>query len=454
LFVEFGAMLALVSCGSSAGSSSTHAAIVAVQAHTCMLDSGGKVTCWGYNEYGQLGDGTTTDRLRPVAVSGLSSGVSAIAAGGVHTCALVDKGAVECWGNNFYGQLGDGKTGQSQPSPVAVSGLPGGVRAIAAGGSGNFFGDTCALLDTGAVECWGQNIHGELGDGTTTERHAPVPVSGLSSGVSAIAVGVGDGFPFTCALLDSGRVRCWGDNLFGELGDGTTTERHTPVAVAGLPTDVKGLAAGGDHACALLSSGGVKCWGANAYGQLGDGTTTIRHTPVTVSGLSDVQAISAGGSHTCALLSSGGVVCWGTNGFGELGDGTTTDRHTPVAVSGLSSGVDAIAAGSDYTCALLAAGGFKCWGSNTYGQLGNGSRTDHLDLGLRGRGAVTAADFRCPSSCSIERAPGTRIALTEHPAKGWRFKRWEGACRGHARRCTLVLKRRFTWVTARFSKRR
>jgi alpha-tubulin suppressor-like RCC1 family protein len=447
-------MLALASCGSSAGGSSPHAAIVAVEVHTCLLDSGGNVTCWGNNQYGQLGDGTTKDRPTAVAVSGLGSGVSAIAAGGAHTCALLDKGPVMCWGNNFFGQLGDGKTALAQPTPVAVSGLDGGVRSIAAGGSLDFFGHTCALLDTGGVECWGENIHGELGDGTTRERHTPVPVSGLSSGVSAIALEIGRGFPYTCALLDSGGVKCWGDNIFGELGDGTTTERHTPVAVAGLSTGVQGLAAGGDHACALLSSGGVKCWGANGFGQLGDGTTTFRRTPVAVSGLSGVQAISAGDSHTCALLDGGGVVCWGENESGQLGDGTTTDRHTPVAVSGLSSGVDGIAAGSDYSCALLAAGGFKCWGSNAYGQLGNGARTARLDMGLHGRGLVTAAGFRCSGSCSIERAPGARIVLTAHAAKGWRFKGWQGGCRSRAHRCTLVLKRPITAVGAYFSKRR
>jgi len=335
--------------------------------HTCALTAGGGVKCWGFNGDGELGDGTTTDRHTPVDVSGLTSGVSAIAAGYYHTCALTAGGGVKCWGLNNYGQLGDGTT-TNRYTPVNVSGLASGVSAIAAG-----LYHTCALTSGGGVKCWGYNGNGQLGDGTTNTRLTPVNVNGLASGVSAIAAG----YYHTCARTAGGGVKCWGFNRFGQLGDSTTTTRLTPVDVSGLASGVSAIAAGGYHTCALTAGGRGKCWGWNEDGQLGDGTTTERHTPVNVSGLaSEVSAITAGRGHTCARTAAGGVKCWGWNESGQLGDGTTTERHTPVSVSGLASGVSAISAGCEHTCALTAGGGVKCWGNNEYGQLGDGTTTD------------------------------------------------------------------------------
>jgi len=343
------------------------AAIDACSLHTCARTAGGGVMCWGYNWSGQLGDGTTTNRLTPVYVSGLANGVSAIAAGLGHTCALTAGGGVKCWGRNMEGQLGDGTT-TDRLTPVDVSGLASGVSAIAAG---NWH--TCALTAVGVVKCWGYNGYGQLGDGTTTDRLTPVDVSGLTSGVSAITAGGGH----TCALTAGGGVKCWGWNGFGQLGDGTTVRRLTPVSVSGLTSGVSAIAAGSSHTCALTAGGGVKCWGLNGDGQLGDGTTINRRTPVDVSGLAIwVFAIAAGNSHNCALTLGGGVKCWGWNGNGQLGDGTTTDRHTPVDVSGLASGVSAIAAGQSHTCALAVEGGVKCWGANWVGQLGDCTTTE------------------------------------------------------------------------------
>ncbi len=384
------------------GLSSGVAAIAAGGSHTCARTTGGGVKCWGDNRYGQLGDGTTTSSRTPVDVSGLSSGVAAIAAGGSHTCARTTGGGVKCWGYNEYGQLGDGTTTWGSIAPVDVVGLSSGVAAIAAGGS-----HTCARTTSGGVKCWGDNRYGQLGDGTTDNRSTPVDVSGLTSGVTAIAAG---GY-HTCALTQDGGVKCWGANGFGQLGDGTTDSRSTPVDVVGLSSGVAAIAAGGSHTCALTQDGGVKCWGVNWAGQLGDGTTNSSRTPVDVSGLaSGVAAIAAGGSHTCARTTGGGVKCWGDNRSGQLGDGTTDNRSTPVDVSGLASGVTAIAAGGSHTCALTQDGGVKCWGVNWAGQLGDGTtdnRSTPVDVvGLSsGVAAIAAGEYH---TCALTEGGGVK----------------------------------------------
>ena len=303
-------------------------AVTAGRAHTCALTVAGGVKCWGSGAGGQLGDGRQLIRVPPVDVIGLGSGVKAISAGVIHTCALTVAGGVNCWGSNgFGGQLGDGTT-TNRLTPVNVTGLGSGVTVIAAG---DFH--TCAVTVAGGVKCWGSNFRGALGDGTSTDRLTPVDVTGLGSGVTAIAAG---GF-HTCALTVGGGVKCWGNNFRGALGDGTNfINRLMPVDVTGLGSGVKAIAAGrGDHTCAVTVAGGVKCWGPNSWGVLGDGTTTDRLTPVNVTGLgSGVTVTTAGDTHTCAVTVAGGVKCWGRNFLGELGDGTITDRLTPVNVTG------------------------------------------------------------------------------------------------------------------------
>lgn len=338
--------------------------ITAGNLHTCALTTEGAVTCWGSNNWGQLGDETTTDRRTPARVSGLNDGVFAVDAGAFHTCAVTQTGGLKCWGLNDRNQLGVPTTElctyePCSTFPLDVPGLTSGVYGAAAG-----IEHTCVLTITGGLKCWGSNDRGQLGDGTQTQRSAPVDVSGLASSVIAIAAGGSH----TCALTATGGVKCWGDS-WAELpgGGGFCGVCTTPVDVPGLASDVASIATNSQHTCVLTTAAGVKCWGLNSTGQLGDSTTEDRHTPVEVVGLtSGVASITAGTDHTCALTTAGGVKCWGYNDVGQLGDGTTTQRTAPVDVSGLTSGVAVVVAGAGYTCALPTAGGVKCWGAGTW----------------------------------------------------------------------------------------
>ncbi len=331
--------------------------------HACAVTTAGGLLCWGRNAERQLGDGSTAlQRLSPVYVQGLTSGVAQVAPGRDHTCALTTAGGVKCWGSNEFDQLGTGTSDAA--TPLDVPGLESGVVALAAGSY-----HSCALTAGGAVLCWGLNQYGAVGDGTTTDRARPTPVSGLSSGVAAISAG----HRHTCARTGSGGVRCWGYNADGQLGDGSTTNRLAPVDVVGLSNGALSVVAGGNHSCAIAAAGAVRCWGSNLNGAVGDGTTTNRLVPVNVQGLgSGAAAISAGYSHSCARMSGGGVKCWGSGESGQLGDGRAGHRTAPVDVVGLSASATQVAAGGASTCALLAGGGVMCWGLNDAGALGNG----------------------------------------------------------------------------------
>jgi len=373
------------------------AAISAGQFHTCALTSVGGVRCWGYNAFGELGNSSNANSSTPVAVTGLTSGVAAISVRELHSCALTSSGGAKCWGANNSGQLGNGGTMKSS-TPVAVTGLASGVAAISAGEA-----HTCALTGAGGVQCWGSNTYRQLGNGGTTNSSTPVAVAGLASGVLAVSAGQ----RHTCALTSAGGVQCWGRNNAGQLGNGSTTDSPTPVAISSLTSGVAAISAGNLHSCALTSAGGVQCWGYNNAGQLGNGGTTNSSTPVPVTTLdSGVTAVSAGGSHSCALTSAGGVQCWGYNGPGQLGNGGTTNSSTPVAVSGLAGGVTAISAGSNHSCALPSAGGVLCWGYNLYGQLGNGGTSNSSTPGAvsglaSGMAAISAGVYH---SCALTSA--------------------------------------------------
>ena len=327
------------------------------KSHTCAVFDDGRVRCWGLNEYGQLGNGELENSSIPVEVAGLMD-AKALAAGWAHTCALTRIGGVKCWGYGKYGELGNGGTSDSA-APVAVSGLASGVIAIEAGDD-----HTCAVTARGEVKCWGYNRYGQLGDGTTTSRAVPVAVPGLAGGTLAAAAGWGH----TCILTADKSIRCWGNNEYGQLGYGEAEDyRFTPMDVPELTMSAERISADGGTACALTIYGSIRCWGNNKYGQLGDGTVENRSTPAALSGLGqDMRFVVAGWNHTCAINRSGGVFCWGWNSHGQLGDGTNASRTTPIEVYGLEEGVEALGVGWAHTCAVSVLGAVKCWGANEF----------------------------------------------------------------------------------------
>ena len=362
--VASGLFVAAASGQASAVADATVVSMSAVGASSCALTSAGAAKCWGLNQYGELGDGTTIARNTPVDVVGLGSGVAAISTSFNNTCAIVTGGGVKCWGYNGQRELGDGSTTTSNV-PVDVVGLGAPAVSISTGTE-----QECVVTDTGGAKCWGDNAVGELGNGSTTPAGGPVAVSGLGSGVAQVAAGD----RYSCALTTLGAVKCWGLNTYGELGDSTTTDSSSPVDVTGLGSGVTAISAGDDQASALMASGTVKCWGRNQWGQLGDGTHVDASTPVDVTALgSGVVAVSSGSEATCAITGAGALECWGHNNWGQLGDGPSGNSDAPVGVVGLGSGVAAVSVGSSHTCALTVSAAMLCWGFDYDGQLGNGA---------------------------------------------------------------------------------
>ena len=238
---------------------------------------------------------------------------------------------------------------------------------------------TCALVNSGQVKCWGQNTYGQLGNWSNTDSYTPVLVSGIPTTTGATATSISLGYNHSCAVLSDGQVKCWGRNSYGQLGNGSNTNWKTPVLVSGIPTTTgataTSISTGRYHSCAVLSDGQVKCWGYNYYGQLGNGTDTNANVPVPVTGISTATSISLGSIHSCASLSDGQVKCWGYNYYGQLGNGSNTNSNTPVPVTGISTATS-ISLGYFHSCAVLTYGQVKCWGDNGYGQLGNWTSTN------------------------------------------------------------------------------
>lgn len=348
--------------------------------HTCAV-TGGKVQCWGLNTSGQLGDGTTTNSLSPVFVSGITDAVE-VQSGARHTCARLSGGAVWCWGENTAGQLGNGSF-TSSSVPVQSTGVSTAV-SVSAGGS-----HSCAVRADGSILCWGRNVEGQLGNATNTSSNLPVAVFGITTASSVAAGGA-----HTCARLADSTLRCWGSNTLDQLGNTAliAASRNTPIAVTGVSTALS-ISSGTGHSCSEVASPSrIKCWGDNFSGQLARFWTDIFPSPVEmtspqaleVPGITTPAGAAAGYAHSCGVLDDNTVRCWGENVDGQLGNGTVagfipphasasaTSTIVPVSASGIISATQ-VATGQFHSCALLLNGSVMCWGKNSSGQLGDGT---------------------------------------------------------------------------------
>lgn len=336
--------------------------------HSCALVADQTAYCWGRNDSGQLGEPALADPASsvPAPVSD-DFALHAISAGYLSSCGLDSAGTAYCWGSNRYGELGNSSTNDSATPVVVGSGQDGRENFSVVVTTGPH---ACGLRANGTLRCWGNNEFGQLGDGTTLDRSAPVSVVGRLN-FQTISVGA----LHTCGIDLEGRTFCWGYNEFGQLGDGTTLNRTSPVQ-ASIEHRFQSVSAGGLHTCALDRTGQAYCWGHNVRGQAGNGTTVDAATPVAVSGSARFRSITAGGLHTCALTAKGEAYCWGYNARGALGSGDSSDRPTPTPVLGEVTFM-AVHAGLHHTCATTTDQRAFCWGYNEFGQLGNGFTLDH-----------------------------------------------------------------------------
>ena len=366
---------------------------------SCGILDNGELKCWGYDHRGALGDGgttnTNTDAPSSTAID-LGTGRTAVAvsAGHYHVCAILDNGDLKCWGNDLDGQLGDGgsNTDTNAPSSNAIDLGPGRTAVEVSAGSGV----TCAILDNGDLKCWGDNWYGQVGNGGGRGDVTSPPSTAINLGTGRTAVAVSAGADFVCALNDIGEVRCWGTDESGQLGYGASTTMSGYTNSPGAAIDLTGIVSDGDsgvavalatgerHSCAILDSGDLKCWGAGLHGQLGNGNSSTNvYSPSAIAidlgtGRTAV-AVDAGGDVTCAILDNGDLKCWGEDYYGGLGNGgTNTNTNTPTSVDlGTGRTAVAVSVGWFHTCAILDNGDMKCWGRDNQGQLGDGgSNTD------------------------------------------------------------------------------
>lgn len=338
----------------------------------CAVDSEGKGYCWGLNNGGQIGAGSNDlEFTSPTELIDIPGGIKQIDIGYLHACAVSNSGLVYCWGGNQYGQLGNEEP--TTKLPVVVSGLS---NAVVVSANGLV---SCALIGDGTVKCWGDNEKGMLGNGTIgngSVNYSAIPVDVAISNVTDISVGQ----YHVCALIDDGTVKCWGGNQHKQVVDSVDEIITTPIAVAGINNAVT-ISCGNLHSCVVLESGKINCWGdSNNYAVLGNPLLTHIVTPIEPLLFRSAKTVSVGVLNTCATLLGGEAVCWGGNNeYGQVGAGwTSVIQKYPVDVRNLISGVEYVAAGNTFSCAILTGRSVKCWGSSSYGQLGQGDKNPSL----------------------------------------------------------------------------
>ena len=330
--------------------------------HTCALKANGSLWCWGNNTTGQLGNGAFGNKNIPTRI-GAGADWRMVSGGAEHTCAVKANGMLRCWGNNQSGTLGDG-TIDAKMAPTNVVGIYQDWRMVAAGGY-----QTCAIKNNGSLWCWGDNWYGELGNGIPANSSVPTQVGADYDWQTATC-----GYWHTCAVKTNGTLWCWGSNLYGGLGDGTNVDQNLPTQV-GAGTDWFMVTGGYGHTCAVKTDGTLWCWGYNELGQLGDGTELDKNIPTQVGSETDWQLVEAGSVHTCAVKTNGSLWCWGDNELGELGDGTNGTDFSKSIPTQIGSGTDwqMVMCGYVHTCAVKTDGSLWCWGDNGYGELGDAS---------------------------------------------------------------------------------
>ncbi len=415
--------------------SGVKAAVVGLS-HLCVLRDSGDVECLGTNFYGQLGDGTTQDRVKPAPVKGIDGKVAGMAVGNAFSCALLTNGKVKCWGNNSAGQLGDGTTSPHLEA-VEVLGLGGAATAISAA-----YGTTCALLANGKIRCWGGMFIAGYTPATTPVT-MPLPVAvhqvvvgtdvcGVDAAGAYYCVPWGDEGPWAapgsapasgqwpnqpapllmaradrswgqqhdCAVLANGRAYCWGSNVFGGIGDGTSAFRNRAEDVEGAGPGPAPLTAGPNYGVVADANGTLLAWGAPPFWKLNSEPWKAQ---AVTSGPKDITRLSAAMYHVCLVTQAGQLWCAGANWSGQLGLGAVVSTDVPMQVAGLPAPATDVATGDDHSCALLTNGSVHCWGSNMHGQLGTGDHTNHTTpvvATLAGAPAI-ALDVRGASTCIV-----------------------------------------------------
>lgn len=382
----------------------------------CSIHNNGKVRCWGTNNQGQLGDGTTTDRLSPTAINS-SEEFIALTVGYSYGCALSSQNKVFCWGRNNVGQLGDG-TFVDRLSPVAVD--PSESYRLIKSNNGN---STCGLTVSDKLKCWGHNTEGLLGDGSMVNQNLPVCIDCAEDYVD-----FGLGGYHGCALTKSGKIKCWGKNSVGQVGDGTSATKFTPVEIDSATIYVK-LNVSNSVNCALTSGKNIKCWGLNYRGAIGDGTTVNKLSPTLIDSATQYDSVLTSTENTCGIRINGQIKCWGSNSHGQVGNGTNHFSAYPNVLSPIlidsSTTYISLSLGSGTTCGLTSSNDLKCWG------------------GLSGTGTINNRTFPVLVDSGIKysaiNAPRTCAITSNSKLKCWGYQVGDGSSSANVRETPVLV---------------